>query len=156
MRRKDREVAGLENILAILDSCEMLRLGLCFEDKPYVVPMNFAFEVVNENVYIYLHCASEGKKLDIISKNNNVCFEADCSYKTLKSEIACHWSAEYASVIGEGNIAVLTDEAQKIKALNVFMKRYGYEGTPDYSSQALSGVTVMQISVFSITGKLKK
>lgn len=155
MRRSDREVTGLANILAILDKCDAMRIGLCDDNKPYIVPMNFAYETANGEVFIYLHCASKGRKLDIIAKNNNVCFETDCSYKTLKAEKACDWSAEYQSVIGEGNIAVLADEVQKISALNLLMKRHGFEGTPDYSQRDLVAVTVLRITVREITGKSK-
>lgn len=155
MRRSDREVTGLTNILAILDKCDVMRIGLCDGNTPYVVPMNFAYETAGEEVFIYLHCASKGRKLDIIAKNNNVCFEADCSYKTLKAEKACDWSAEYQSVIGEGNIALITEGTQKISALNLLMKRHGFEGTPVYDQHDLAAVTVLRISVREITGKSK-
>lgn len=155
MRRSDREVIGLTNILSILDKCEIMRLGLCTDNKPYIVPMNFAYEMINDKVYIYFHCASEGRKIDMIAQNDNVCFEADCSYKLLKANEACDWSADFESVIGEGKIAVLTDDNQKINALNIFMKRYGFEGHPNYKQHDLSAVTILKISVSSITGKRK-
>jgi nitroimidazol reductase NimA-like FMN-containing flavoprotein (pyridoxamine 5'-phosphate oxidase superfamily) len=155
LRRSDREVTGLRNILAILDACEILHIGLCLDDKPYIVPMNFAFEQIGEEVRIYLHSASEGKKLDIIAKNNNVCFEADCAYTILPADEACDWSAEFQSVVGEGIITIITDEARKTYALDVFMQRYGFQGKPQYSPQQLSAVTVLQITVRSMTGKQK-
>jgi len=155
LRRSDREVVELTNILSILDKCDIIRLGLCVDNKPYIVPMNFAYEIIDEEVYIYFHCASEGRKIDMIAQNNNVCFEADCSYRTLKSNVACNWSAEFESVIGEGNIIVLTDEIQKVNALDIFMKRYGFEGNPHYNSHELSAVTILRVSVTSITGKCK-
>jgi len=153
MRRSDREVLGLKNILSILDKCDVIRLGLCADNKPYIVPMNFAYETIGEAVYIYLHCANTGKKIDMITQNNNVCFEADCSYKTVKGEQACDWSAEYESVIGEGCIATVIDENQKVSALNILMERYGFEGEPKYEPHHLSTVTVLKISVTAITGK---
>jgi nitroimidazol reductase NimA-like FMN-containing flavoprotein (pyridoxamine 5'-phosphate oxidase superfamily) len=117
--------------------------------------MNFAYEVINEQVYIYLHSASSGKKLDIIAKNNNACFEADSAYKTLTAEEACDWSAEFQSVFGEGIISIVADETQKTHALDVFMKRHGFERQPHYPPQALAAVTVLQIAVSNITGKRK-
>lgn len=155
MRRSDREVVGLTNILSILDKCDIMRLGLSADNKPYIVPMNFAYEVIGEKVYIYFHCASKGRKMEMIAQSNTVCFEADCSYKTLKSDIACDWSAEFESVIGEGTVTVLTDETQKINALNIFMKRYAFEGKPHYNPHELSVVTILQVSVTTITGKRK-
>lgn len=153
MRRSNREVTERADILAILDKCEIMRIGLSVDDKPYIVPMNFAYEQIDGRIFIYFHCASEGKKLDIIERNNNVCFEADCSYKTLEGSTACEWSAEFESVIGEGTIAKLTDETQKISALDIFMKRYGYAGKPNYKQTELDAVTILKISVASITGK---
>jgi len=148
----------LENILAILDQCEVMRVGLSVGDQPYIVPMNFAYEVIDGRVSIYFHCASEGKKLDMIAKNSNVCFEADCSHKILKadSDIACAWSAEFQSIMGEGTIAAVTVEPQKIAALDLIMKRYGFQGKPTYKSQRVEATTILKISVASMTGKCKQ
>lgn len=156
MRRRDREVAGLADILAILDRCEVIRLGLCVGNRPYIVPMNFAYEAAGERVAVYLHCVSKGKKLDMIAENNNVCFEADCSYETLAAEKACDWSARFQSVIGEGIIEVLAEDAQKAAALDAMMKRYGFTGRPHYDPKMLAAVTVLKITVTSLTGKSKQ
>ena len=155
MRRQDREVIGQENILAILDSCDVLRLGLCADDKPYIVPMNFAYELADGKIFIYLHCAREGRKIDIIRKNNNACFEADIGFKTLEKELACEWSALFQSVYGEGKISEIADDALKARALDIIMKRYGFEGTPVYKPESLSAVNVLCIDVELITGKQK-
>jgi len=117
--------------------------------------MNFAYKVIDEQVFIYFHCASEGRKIDMIAQNHNVCFEADCSYQTLEADVACKWSAEFESVIGEGTIAILTDEVQKIHGLDLLMKRYGFVGKPQYKPSDLAAVTVLQLSVSAITGKRK-
>lgn len=69
MRRSDREVVGLTNILAILDKCEIMRIGLCVDNQPYIFPMNFTYEVIDDKVFIYIHCASEGKKVTLQTEN---------------------------------------------------------------------------------------
>jgi len=130
-----------------------MRLGLSVDDIPYIVPMNFAYEVIDGQVSIYFHCAPEGKKIDMIAQNHTVCFEADCSYRTLEADAACKWSAEFESVIGEGTIAISSDEAQKIHGLDLLMKRYGFAGKPQYQPGELAAVTVLRLSVASITGK---
>jgi len=155
MRRADRAVEGLENILAILDKCDVMRIGLSVENKPYIVPMNFAYEVADETVLIYFHCALQGKKMDMISLNRNVCFEVDALHGISKGDVACGWSVGYESVMGEGEATVITDERQKVRALDVLMKRHGYSGRPYYSPDALSAVSVLRISVTAMTGKRK-
>jgi len=155
MRRTDREIASLGNILSILDRCEVMRLGLSVDHKPYIVPMNFAYDIIDDTVYIYFHCAPEGRKMDMIAQNSNVCFEADSLRRITKGNIACGWSVEYESVIGEGEIAVITDEAIKRHALNKLMEKYGYGGTPRYNPQVISAVTILRVLVTAITGKRK-
>lgn len=153
MRRKDREVVGLENILDILKRCDFLHLGLCNDNKPYIVPMNFGFENNDGKIFIYLHGAKEGKKHDMILKNSNICFDAVCSYKTLESDEACKWSAQYQSVIGEGIISIVENDDEKIKGMDCIMKHYGFKGKPAYQAQALAAVRILKIEVASITGK---
>lgn len=155
MRRSDREVTGLGNILAVLDKCEVIRIGLCFENRPYIVPMNFGYEMKDGRVFIYMHSAREGKKIDMIARNDNVCFEADCGYQLLKSENACRYTSKYQSVMGEGKMSILTDAGLKTAALDVIMKRYGFEGRPFYEPQALDAVAVLQLAVTALTGKIR-
>ena len=156
MRRAEEEVADLAEVLAILGRCEVLHVGLCVDGVPYIVPLHFAFEQAGAAVSIFLHCAPEGRKMDMIRRNDQVCFEAECSVKTLEAEQACNWSAEFESVIGEGRICVLEDEAQKAKALDALMERHGFPGQPQYGEASLAAVTVLQIDVTSITGKRKR
>jgi len=130
-----------------------MRVGLCAGNKPYIVPMNFAYEVIDAKIMIYFHGASQGKKLDLIAQNSHACFEADCGYQIITAESACDWSAEFQSVMGEGTISVVTDEARRIRALDVIMKRHGFVGKPIY--QKLKTVTILQIEVTTITAKSK-
>jgi len=34
-----------------------MRIGLCVDNELYVVPLNFAYEVIDEEAFIYFHCA---------------------------------------------------------------------------------------------------
>ena len=47
MRRQDRAVTDPEKIQAVIDGCEICRLGFCDQGKPYVVPVNFGHAVEN-------------------------------------------------------------------------------------------------------------
>ncbi len=48
------------------------RMACCDNDKPYIIPVTYTYD----GVYIYGQLL-EGKKLDILRKNSNVCFEVD-------------------------------------------------------------------------------
>jgi len=80
-----------------LNKAKICRLALSDNNKPYVIPMNFGFR----EDYLYLHSAHEGKKkIDILRKNNNVCFEVDMETELMTLEKACGCGMKYLSVIG--------------------------------------------------------
>ena len=48
MRRRDREVTELNEIIHILDSGKVLHLGLVDQGKPYIVPVNYGYVMEND------------------------------------------------------------------------------------------------------------
>ena len=80
MRRQDREVLQPEQIDAIIESCDCLRLGLNAEDGAYIVPLNFAY-VPGKPAKFYFHSAKEGRKVDMIGQGAKAGFELDAKRK---------------------------------------------------------------------------
>ncbi len=149
MRRKDKEIKDKQALMDILEKADVCRIGLCIDQQPYVVPMNFAYK---ENS-IFLHTADEGKKLDIIERNNNVCFEADEPGAMVKSDIACKWTMKYRSIIGFGKAYIIDDIKEKEEALNIIMEKYSGTDKFTYSEQSLKHVTIIRIDIDELTGK---
>ena len=77
MRRIDREVTDLTEILKIIDAAKILHLGMMEQEYPYVVPMHFGYEYAGNQLVFYLHCAKEGHKLDVMQENPHVCVELE-------------------------------------------------------------------------------
>ena len=46
MRRSDREVTDFNEIVAIINKCDYIRLGFSSEPVPYILSLNFGIEVV--------------------------------------------------------------------------------------------------------------
>lgn len=153
MRRMDREILDINEILIILDKCSVMRVGFVDGTRPYIVPLNFGIVMEDDKLSIYFHCAKEGRKIDLINANNQVCFEVDCSSKITTGKIACEWSSEYESVIGYGTIAIVTDEKEKHFGMNQIMRKYGFAGVPSYKSNVLMRTLVLKLSVVEYTGK---
>ena len=122
MRRKDREITDIKEIEQVLESGFVCHLGLVDGDKPYVVPMNYAYF----DGAIYLHCASKGRRLDILSKNNNVCFEIEVTPGTIieNGDQPCDWGTKFRSVIGSGKAVLMKTPEEKINGLTIFMGRF--------------------------------
>lgn len=153
MRRKDRAVTEMPEILGILEKCEILRLGLSDGGTPYIVPLNFGWAMEKETPVFYFHSALEGRKIQILRVNPHVCFEADCSFKLRPAPKSCEWTAEYESVIGYGTVEFVETPEGKSKAMDCLLRRYGLQGKTEYPPQALAQTAVFRLVVTEITGK---
>lgn len=152
MRRSDREITDQKALLAILDSCEVMRVGLVDGDRPYVVPMNYGYRWEGGQLTLYFHSAKEGMKLNLIRKNAKVCFEVDCGHALIPGENACQYGYAFQSVVGFGKAEVLEDPQEKITALRALMQHMAGEQFA-FTEQMVSGITVWQIQVSEFTGK---
>lgn len=154
MRRKDREITDINDIISIIKKCDCCRVALFDEKYPYIIPLNFGMNYKNNKITLFFHCANEGKKLELIKRNPNVSFEMDCSHKLLVGETACDYSMEYESVIGSG-IATIINE-NKADVLTHLMKNYSDEKNFNFDENVLKAVTVFKIDVNEITAKRLK
>lgn len=149
MRRKDREIINLEEIETILKESIICRIGFCDEEKPYVVPMNFAYL----HNTIYLHSAKEGRKIDMLRKNSNVCFEASSKNELVVSEDGCNCTMKFCSVMGSGKAYFVCDLDEKRKALDLIMDKYAPKSSKAYNEAAINNTTIIVIFIDEMTGK---
>ncbi len=148
MRRKDKEIQDPAIIEGILTAARVCRLAMVDGDRPYVVPMCFAYH----DKALYLHSALKGKKIDILQDNANVCFEVDTLAETLSADEACDWSMRYQSVIGFGRAVFLESPEEKREALDIIFKRYAVY-TSDFADNRIRATAVIRIDIQDLTGK---
>ena len=150
MRRVDREITDKKEIESILERGFALHLGLVDGIRPYVVPLNYAYC----DGIIYVHCASQGKKLDLLNANNNVYFEVDITKSKIEMEgdQPCDWGTAFESVMGFGTAEILEDVNEKINGLNAIVGRYS-PGKFKFPESEVKATTVIKIKIEEMTGK---
>ena len=67
MRRNDREVTDLSEIIEIMKNCDVCRLALNDDGFPYILPLNFGMAVNGDKITLYFHSALEGYAVSIKS-----------------------------------------------------------------------------------------
>lgn len=154
MRRSDREIKDFNKIIAVMEKCDVCRLAINDEEYPYIVPLNFGMEVQDEKVTLYFHGAVEGKKYDLIQKNNKVSFEMDCSHQLITDYESGNCTMNYESVIGYGIIEVVADE-DKQKALDILMAHYPVADDFQYNLGVVPRTKVLKLHVLALTGKTR-
>jgi nitroimidazol reductase NimA-like FMN-containing flavoprotein (pyridoxamine 5'-phosphate oxidase superfamily) len=148
MRKKEALINDTNEVVDILRRALVMRLAFC-GDEPYLVPLNFAFH----QGCIYFHTGHKGKKMEMLRKDDRVCFEVDLDVKLLPSDQPCKWACAYASVVGFGRALALEDEGEKAAALSRLMEKYaGLQGCA-FPPAKLKAAAVVRINIESMTGR---
>ena len=151
MRRNEREITDKKDIDDIIRRCRVCHLAMCDEGQPYVVPLNFGYD----GGFLYFHAAPEGRKIDIIKRNNRVGFEFDILLDITAAERACDWGAKYESVMGSGTAETVDDLEAKKDTLKCIMRQYS-GGTWDFPEEILQKTLILRVCILEISGKSRK
>lgn len=142
------EITDISEIEEIIRKATTCRIGLVDNDEPYIVPVCFGYE---RNV-LYFHSALAERKVELIKKNNKLCFEIDTDVEAVKAEKPCGWTMKYRSVIGVGRAKILESDEEKSHGLGLIAKQYG-GGDFGFPKSNLDKTLVVRVDIKSITGK---
>ena len=155
MRRADR-AASAEDTMEILHEAQYAVLSLVDpEGHPYGVPLSYAFEETSEGLVLYFHAAVEGRKLDCLRAHP----EAHCVVVSGVRTLPEKFSTTYRSVMLEGELRLLEDEPEKIRALLLLASRYSPgldEAAEKYARKAPQRVTVLRLLCHHVSGKQRR
>ena len=150
MRRADKEITDPDELHRILDEALVLHLGMVDDGRPYVVPLNFA----REGDELWLHCASEGRKLDCLRRQPSVCVEVERLIQITSGPTACgNWTSHFESVIGFGTATVSSDDEHKLHAMQTIMGKYSGKQDWEFSPETLAKIVIVRVNLESLTGK---
>jgi len=149
MRRTRQEIKDRRVLEEILEGAILCRLAMMDGKRPYILPFNYGYR----EGCIYIHSATEGKKIDLLTQNPEVCFEVEDAMEITKGEKACDWSTRYRSVVGYGRVEILSDEAGKQHGLEVIMAQHGAPELIEFKPNNIRRMVILKLHISSMTGK---
>ncbi|HYR01905.1 MAG TPA: pyridoxamine 5'-phosphate oxidase family protein [Syntrophobacteria bacterium] len=149
MRRSEREIQDLGEIEGIIRKALVCRLGLAANNRPYVVPLCFGYR----DRTLYVHSATEGRKVEMVRENPHVCVEFDVDQEVLPAREPCSWSMRYRSAIAFGTASVVERPAEKRRALDLIMEHYGGGASSGYPDRMVENILIIKIEIEQMTGK---
>lgn len=155
MRRAKAEIKDRDALLDVFKCGKVCRLGMIDEEGyPYIVPLNYVYEVDGDKIVLYFHSALEGKKMDILKANDKVGFEIDCDHELVYMPEKQNCTYRYRSLMGRGRIAFIDDEDEKVSVLKTMMRQYHGKDLP-FNLEAVKITAVYKMEVESFTGKMR-
>lgn len=143
MRRNDREITDLSFMHDVLREADVVSLAFNTGEFPYVLQFNF----VLYGDSIFIHCAPEGRKLDLIERDSRVGFCAAVDIRVEKT------TTRYRSVCGTGLATLVEDDTLKIEVLKALAAKYNAPCTFPVPERTLAVTWVVRVGIESMTGK---
>ena len=152
LRRMDRKLSE-EDALTVLRDCEYGFLCTVNEDgSPYAVPMCAA--LVGHT--IYFHCARAGQKLENLTARPRACFSCVLYAENQPSK----FTYVYASCVAEGNVRLVTDEAERQAGMRAICEKYSgdWMDGPEHerAMRGMPAVVMLAMEVDAFQGKGNK
>ena len=117
MRRRDKQITEEAAMKKILKSAKYVTLAMSMDNEPYLVSLSHGYD--ESRNCIYFHCATEGKKLEILKANNRVWGQAMLDYGYVQNK--CDHS--YATVHFAGKAAFVEDPDEKRRAVECMIRQ---------------------------------
>lgn len=152
MRRKDREITDINQIISIIDSQDVIRLGLNTGEIPYIVPVNFAYTFNDGILNLYFHGARSGQKFDLLTSQEFCSFELDNQIRIVPDEIKGDVTTYYQSVMGKARIHTISSDDID-EAITVLMSRWPETENIKCNETILGQVQFWRLEVFDISAK---
>ena len=152
MTKRELQITDENRIRAILDAAKVLHLGMCVDNEPYVVPMNYGYTLEEGKLVFYLHSAVQGRKLEMLRANPRVFVELDCDREPFEGEKPCQYGLAYSSLMGRGTARIIEDVEEKMEAMTLLMKTQTRKDFT-FNEKLVSIVAVIRIDVAEFTAK---
>ncbi len=148
MRRKDREITDRAEMDAIILSSKVMHLALADNNVPFIVPVYYDYD----GTALYFHSAQKGSKMEILKRNNLVCFEISIDAGIIPSDKACDFEAKHRTVIGLGRASFVEGTEAKRQILHRIVARFT-DKKFDLPDGNVNAAGVVRIEIESIKGK---
>ena len=148
MRRSDKAVTEQAAIEKILRTGTICQLAFSTNSVPYLVSLNYGYH----DGTLYFHSALEGRKIDLITKNQQAAFTVALDLGLIKGEKACDWSVRFQSVVGHGQVSLLESSEEKREGLDLFMGHYSDEEF-SYPDNMIRATAVFKLKISEMTVK---
>ena len=157
MRRNEREIKDMQDIVSVIEGCQVMRLAIPDEPAPYLVPLNFGFERTEQGVAFYFHSAVAGRKVELLRRQPTVGFELDHLIQIVEKETPCGWTARYELSLIHIYCSVrsMTTESASFWAQATVAKGWGRSPTASgfsFKTAATSAASDLYSKATSVTG----
>ncbi len=148
MRRHEKEITAKGELEQVLWQGRVCHLAIPDDPLPYLIPLNYGYQ----DGALYFHSAPQGRKIELLKKQQQACFSVTIDYGIIEAERACSWGARFTCIMGSGRIEFIEDPQQKLAALHILMAQYS-DQTFSFEQVQVDAALVFKLVIETMSGK---
>jgi nitroimidazol reductase NimA-like FMN-containing flavoprotein (pyridoxamine 5'-phosphate oxidase superfamily) len=153
-RLAKRGVYDKEQVHAILDEGFLCHVGFVADGQPFVIPTLYT----RAGEQIYIHGSAASRMLRNLDEGVNVCVTVTLVDGFVLARSAFHHSMNYRSVVVLGKARLVTDAAEKMKALHQFTNHVvpgRWQEVRRPNEQELKATSVLVLELEEVSAKVR-
>ena len=154
-RLPDRGAYDSETVYKILDEALICHVGFSVDGQPFVIPTGFA----RAGDTLYIHGSAASRILRTLAEGVQVCVTVTLLDGLVLARSAFHHSMNYRSVVMLGRATLVSDSAEKIKALEAFTEhivRGRWNDVRMPTEAELKATAVLALPLAEVSAKIRK
>jgi len=139
------------DIAQTLNACDTLHVALNDESFPFVMPLMFGFEIVEEEVVLYFYIHKEAHAHELIKKDPHAALETEILYNYFdvpREYVSC----AYGQITGHGVIEAVK-ESDYDYGMDLILTHCGYEGFL-YNPALYDEIIMYKVKVEDLEGRI--
>lgn len=153
-RLPDRGAYDSETVFKILDEGLICHVGFSVDGQPFVIPTGYAR--VEDTLYV--HGSAASRMLRTLAEGVQVCVTVTLLDGLVLARSAFHHSMNYRSVVMLGCATLVSDPAEKIKALEAFTEhivRGRWNDVRLPTEAELKATSVLALALAEVSAKIR-
>ncbi len=149
MRRIKQKLSAEESALILKNNTNGVLAVHGDDGYPYAVPLSYVFD----GACIYFHSAKKGHKIDAVEKNPKASFCVTAQDQIVPEE----YTTYFKSVIVFGKVTEITDDTEKLHAIEKLALKYAPDDTAENRKKAIERdwkpLCMLKMEIEHISGK---
>jgi uncharacterized protein len=154
VREANRAVYDRDAIYKILDEGFVCHVGLTIEGQPFVIPTMFA----RLDDHLYFHGSAASRMLRGASSGLPVCITVTLLDGLVLARSVFNHSMNYRSVVALGHATLISDPAEKLRALQAFTERLipgRWNDARQPNEKELKATSILRLPLNEVSAKVR-
>ena len=137
---KEEFVMNLNNIKSIVSKCHIVNLSFQNKNKSFIIPLNYGYEIYDNNLILYCYCNNKVKNLDFLIDCSSINIEIVNDNSIYKQNL------EVQKIQSNAKVEFIYDIYDKVRGLNKIIDHSTTYEKNEFKNKVINSIILLKIT----------